>query len=69
MYCIRFRKGKGKEVVVIPDEEKEVVVCGSDSLSLASQGICEAAAKLTNTPLFRHIAKLKFEEVCNRSHS
>lgn len=48
---------------MIPDEEKEVSVCGCAALSLASQAMCETAAALTTTPLYQHIAKIKFEEV------
>ena len=50
-------------MVIIPDEEKEPSVCGCAALSLASQAMCETAAALTSTPVYQHVAKLKFEEV------
>lgn len=55
-------KGKGGKggapVVVVPDEPKENMICGSCCMSAASQAICVAGARTTDSPLFEYIGAL-----------
>lgn len=56
------QKGKGGKggapVVVVPDEPKENMICGSCCMSAASQAICVAGAQTTDSPLFEYIGAL-----------
>ena len=61
-----FFRGKGKggaPVVVIPDEPREKLLCGSNCVSAISQALCCAGATTTNIPLYEYIARLRFNQV------
>ncbi|XP_060572158.1 enolase 4-like isoform X2 [Ruditapes philippinarum] len=49
----------GAPVVVVPDEPKENMICGSCCMSAASQAICVAGARTTDSPLFEYIGALR----------
>lgn len=57
-------KGKGGKggppVVVVPDEPKEKMVCGSCCLSATSQAVCVAGAQTSETPLYEYVGALRF---------
>ncbi|KAL4229879.1 Enolase [Mactra antiquata] len=59
-------KGKGKggkggaPVVVVPDEPKEKMLCGSNCISAVSKTICMAGAEIQGVPLYEYISTLKY---------
>lgn len=60
-------KGKagkgGAPVVVVPDEPREKMLCGSNCISAVSQALCCAGAATMNIPPFEYIARLRFNQV------
>ena len=60
-------KGKagkgGAPVVVVPDEPREKMLCGSNCISAVSQALCCAGAATMSIPPFEYIARLRFNQV------
>lgn len=64
---LRFRGKGGKggaPVVVVPDEPKEKMLCGSNCISAVSKAICIAGAEAQGCPLYEYISSLKYGQVC-----
>lgn len=57
------KKGKSVAVVVVPDEPKEKLLPGAESVCVASRAACTAASAVREVPLYQHIATLRFGEI------
>lgn len=57
------KKGKSAAVVVVPDEPKEKLLPGAESICVASRAACTAASAVREEPLYQHIATLRFGEI------
>eukprot|EP00105_Crassostrea_gigas_P036773 XP_019920921.1 PREDICTED: enolase 4-like isoform X4 [Crassostrea gigas] len=57
------KKGKSVAVVVVPDEPKEKLLPGAESICVASRAACTAASAVREEPLYQHIATLRFGEI------
>lgn len=57
------KKGKSVTVVVVPDEPKEKLLPGAESVCVASRAACTAASAVREVPLYQHIATLRFGEI------
>ena len=62
--CLRGKKGPA--VVIVPDEPREVFICGCAAASAVSQAVCKAAAIAKRVPLYEHIASIRCHEVSQR---
>ena len=51
--------------MIVPDEPREKMLCGSNCISAVSQALCCAGAATSNIPLFEYIARLRFNQVWN----
>ncbi|XP_041369209.1 enolase 4-like isoform X2 [Gigantopelta aegis] len=51
-------KGKGNQVVAVPNELPEMMFPGSSAVSAVSRTVCTAAACLKHVPLYEHVASL-----------
>lgn len=49
--------------MVVPDEPKEKLLPGAESICVASRAACTAASAVREEPLYQHIATLRFGEV------
>ena len=50
-------------MVIIPDDPKEDLFCGSNAVCVVSQALCSAGAFLNKVPIYQHIASLRYDEV------
>lgn len=57
------KKGKSVAVVVIPEEPKEKLLPGAESICVASRAACTAASAVREVPLYQHIGALRFGEI------
>lgn len=48
---------------MVPDEPKEKLLPGAESICVASRAACTAASAVREEPLYQHIATLRFGEV------
>ncbi|XP_074642222.1 enolase 4-like [Tubulanus polymorphus] len=58
---------KGPPVVIIPDEPREKLFPGCTAVCAISQAVCNAAAIVSDIPLYQHIYNLKFKETLAES--
>ena len=66
LFYFRGKAGKGgAPVVVVPDEPREKMLCGSNCISAVSQALCCAGAATMSIPPFEYIARLRFNQVLN----
>ena len=58
-----YRKKGAAAAVIISDEPPEKLVSGSGAVCLVSQVICKTGALLSDMPLYKYIANLRYGEV------
>ncbi len=64
MFCCRGKGGKGgAPVVVVPDEPREKLLCGSACAGAASMAVCSAGAAVRDSRLYEYIGALKYGAV------